>query len=364
LNSNLPAIQPFISAVRLFLYEFITGGGLLPVEGASATSTSELPSSLLAEGRAMISALAADALAIPGVELWLMWDARLALPELPAECIHVVADRASAEHCFAHLAAEAEGTILIAPESDLILAERAERVQEVNGTLLSASEELIVLCSDKQLTAEHLEEAGIAVPHGVRIFPGANLPRDFIFPAVLKPILGCGSQDVHFLAELPAGNPLLVAARLEVFCPGQAASVAVLCGTENSTERSRPRLLPLPACRQLLAEDGTFAYQGGSLPLPAELAQRAESLALRAVASLPRPLGYIGVDLVLGAAADGSQDVVIEVNPRLTTSYVGLRQATDDNLLAAWLQFARGEEASLKFSAAPIQFWADGQVQK
>jgi predicted ATP-grasp superfamily ATP-dependent carboligase len=312
----------------------------------------------------MILALAADALAIPGVELRLQWDVRLALPDLPAECIYVVADRASAEHCFAKLAAEAEGTILIAPETELILAGLAGRVGEVSGTLLSASEELIVLCSDKQLTADHLENAGVAVPHGVRVFPGANLPRDFNFPAVLKPILGCGSQDVHFLAEPPAGNPLSVAARLEVFCPGEAASVAVLCGMENCADGSRPRLLTLPACRQLLAEDGTFAYRGGSLPLPAELSQRAESLAVRAVASLPQPLGYIGVDLVLGAAADGSQDVVIEVNPRLTTSYVGLRQATDDNLLAAWLQLARGEEASLKFNAAPIQFRADGQVTK
>lgn len=313
----------------------------------------------------MISALAADALAIPGVELRLMWDARLALPDVPRRWILMVADRPTAQRRFAELAGWAEGTILIAPESELILADLAERVLEVGGVLLSASEELIVLCSDKQLTAEHLRAAGVAVPHGVRISPGARLPRDFTFPAVLKPILGCGSQEVRLVTSLPAeGNPLPVPARLEVFCPGQAVSVAVLCGSENTAEGFVQKLLPLPACRQHLAEDGTFAYRGGSLPLPEELARRAQSLALRAVACLSHPLGYIGVDLVLGSAADGSQDVVIEVNPRLTTSYVGLRQATGDNLLAAWLQIARGEPASLNFAAAPIQFRADGQVTK
>ena len=338
---------------------------MLPVEGASATSASDLPPSLLAEGRAMILALAADALAIPGVELRALWDTRLPLPDVPAECVKVVSDAESAQLAFAEAAAWADGTIVIAPESDGVLSKLTSAVLNAAGRLLSAWPMTVDLCSDKQRTADHLEAAGIPVPIGVRIEVGARLPADFPLPAVLKPNDGCGSQDVRLLTSLPAGgNPLSIPARLEVFCPGRAASVAVLCGSENTADGGRQKLLPLPACRQLLAEDGTFVYRGGSLPLPAELSQRAELLALRAVASLPQTLGYIGVDLVLGAAADGSQDFVIEVNPRLTTSYVGLRQATDDNLLAAWLQMARGEEASLKFNAAPIQFRADGQVIK
>lgn len=313
----------------------------------------------------MISALAVDALKIPGIELRLLWDARLALPTVPAECVQVLSDRNVAHKAFVEAATWAEGTIVIAPESDGVLSELTRAVLDAGGGLLSASPAIVALCSDKQATADHLEAGGVPVPRGVRIESGVELPAEFPLPAVLKPNDGCGSQDVRLLTSLPAGiNPLSVPARLEVFCPGAAASMAVLCGTETTASGSRRVLKPLPACRQLLAEDGTFSYRGGSLPLPAELSRRAESLALRAVASLPQPLGYIGVDLVLGSAADGSQDFVIEVNPRLTTSYVGLRQATNDNLLAVWLKIAQGEEAPFKFNSTPIQFRADGQVIK
>jgi predicted ATP-grasp superfamily ATP-dependent carboligase len=55
------------------------------------------------------------------------------------------------------------------------------------------------------------------------------------------------------------------------------------------------------------------------------------------VATLPTPLGYLGVDLVLGDDPSGADDRVIEINPRLTTSYVGLRAAALCNLAEAML---------------------------
>jgi predicted ATP-grasp superfamily ATP-dependent carboligase len=42
---------------------------------------------------------------------------------------------------------------------------------------------------------------------------------------------------------------------------------------------------------------------------------------------LPQPLGYLGVDLILGEDGNGAVDCVVEINPRLTTSYVGLQAA-------------------------------------
>ena len=58
---------------------------------------------------------------------------------------------------------------------------------------------------------------------------------------------------------------------------------------------------------------------------------------------MPPTVGYVGVDLVLGREPDGSEDVVIEINPRLTTSYVGLRAAARTNLAEAMWQVAQGE---------------------
>jgi hypothetical protein len=113
---------------------------------------------------------------------------------------------------------------------------------------------------------------------------------------------------------------------------------------------------PLEPCAQRLSADGRFTYLGGRLPLAPSLAARAAALGRRALAALPPAFGYVGLDLVLGDHPGGRDDVVIEVNPRLTTSYVGLRAAADANLAEALLAAAAGERPALRFSARAIRF--------
>lgn len=81
---------------------------------------------------------------------------------------------------------------------------------------------------------------------------------------------------------------------------------------------------------------------GGELPPSPALKARATNLARRGW-SLPCLLarGFFGLDLILGDDPAGSGDVVIEVNPRLTTSYVGL--LAQGNLAAALLAVVAGE---------------------
>jgi predicted ATP-grasp superfamily ATP-dependent carboligase len=165
---------------------------------------------------------------------------------------------------------------------------------------------------------------------------GVRLVRD---EGELRAAIACGKQF-----------------RLEVYQPGLPASVSVLTGPG--------RLHILPACRQLLSDDGQFRYLGGRAPLSADLCRRAESLGRAVAAVLPSAVGYFGIDLVLGDEADGSADVVIEVNPRLTTSYVGLRRIARMNLAEAMLLAARGEQVDLSFDPGPVQFAADGELGK
>jgi predicted ATP-grasp superfamily ATP-dependent carboligase len=148
--------------------------------------------------------------------------------------------------------------------------------------------------------------------------------------------------------------PLGPEARLERYCPGLAASVAVLCGPAGN--------LPLPACRQRISNEGRFRYLGGEAPLDPVRFRRAQSLALAAIGCLPPTIGYIGVDLVLGESADGSDDVVIEVNPRLTTSYIGLRRLVQTNLAAAMLAVAEGQVIDLSQARPSVTFDLEGVV--
>ena len=111
----------------------------------------------------------------------------------------------------------------------------------------------------------------------------------------------------------------------------------------------------MPA-RQLLSDDGRFHYRGGELPLVADLAERAVRLSRAGLDAVPGLRGYVGVDLVLGNAADGSEDRLIEINPRLTTSYLGLRKLARFNLLQALLDVVQGRSVELQWNAGTVHF--------
>jgi predicted ATP-grasp superfamily ATP-dependent carboligase len=334
--------------MRIFLYEWATGGGLVEAPGA-------VPASLVREGAAMIGALAADLVRIEGCRVEALRDPRVLQLALPGCEVVEVLSRASHHDEFERLAAEADATMLIAPELDGILRKAARAVVASGGRLLSPSPEFIRIAGDKQRTCDVLAAAGMPVPHGVVLHPEEPLPADFPYPAVVKPLDGAGSQDTYLVSG-PRDAPPAYAwpRRLERYVPGLAASVAVLCGPAGC--------VPLAPCKQRISDDGRLRYLGGELPLAPGLAQRATDLAMRAIATLPAAIGYVGVDLVLGRDPHGAEDFVIEVNPRLTTSYVGLRAAAESNLAEAMMQVAAGNVWQVGFSDRPIEFDPSGNV--
>lgn len=334
--------------MRIFLYEWATGGGLVEEPGP-------LPASLLREGAAMISALAADLARIESCQVVALRDPRVVqLAMRGCELVDVLC-RSSHDEELARQAAGADATIVIAPEFDGILWKTARRVIAAGGALISPSPEFIRIAADKQRTSDVLHSAGVPVPIGHLLESDAPLPADFPYPAVIKPVDGAGSQDVYFVRSPHDAVPAYAwRRRIECYMPGLPASVAALSGPAG-------RVLLQP-CKQRISDDGRLIYLGGESPLAAGLAVRARNLADRALAALPPNVGYVGVDLVLGRVPDGSEDAVIEINPRLTTSYVGLRAASQDNLAEAMWQVVRGQIPVIKFSDRAIEFDPAGNV--
>jgi len=334
--------------MHIFLYEWATGGGLVEEPGS-------LPASLVLEGTAMIGALAADLVRISGCRVSALRDLRVLQLALHGCDIIDVADMASHNEELERLASEADATILIAPEFDNILLKAANQVVGCGGRLASPSPEFIRIAGNKQRTVQVLTAAHVPTPHGVVLEPDEPLPSDFAYPAVIKPIDGAGSQDTYVVGG-PRDEPPAYAwpRRLEQFLPGMAASVGVLCGPNGR--------ITLAPCKQRLTNDGRLRYLGGELPLSAGLAERAVALAEKAMDALPTTVGYMGLDLVLGRDPHGGEDAVIEVNPRLTTSYVGLRAAAQSNLAEAMLTLARGDTVSVVFSERALEFDPAGNV--
>jgi predicted ATP-grasp superfamily ATP-dependent carboligase len=339
--------------MQILLYEYTTGSGLL-----GQPDDAEL-ASLLREGAAMISAVADDFCASGIHRVQVLRDARLRELEFHRCEVIEVESPGQDEQRLAELAGKADWTLIIAPETGGALASRCRTATQAGGRWLGPSLEFTELAADKHRTAERLRQCGVPAPRGISLEQGERLPLDFTWPAVLKPRDGCGSQNIRLIptaAEAAAVAPLTVPTRLEAWQPGLPASVSFLCGSGVR--------YALPPCRQILSDDGAFKYEGGSYPLPPGLARRAQLLAARALAAFPQACGYVGLDLVLGASANGSQDCVIEINPRLTTSYVGLRAACRDNLAEAMLHAAVGQTPRLSFFQSGLEFHLDGATRR
>jgi predicted ATP-grasp superfamily ATP-dependent carboligase len=334
--------------MHIFVYEWTTGGGMVDEPGS-------LPASLVREGTTMIEALVADLARIQDSRVTVLREPRVLRLVLPRCEIIDVQSAASQREEFERLAAIADATIIIAPEFDGILLKAARQAVVCGGKLSSPNPELIRVAADKHETCRQLAAAGVPVPHGLVLEPDQKLPADFPYPAILKPVDGAGSQDTQFIVG-PHDEPRPYAwpRRLEAFVPGLAASIALLCGPSGN--------ITLSPCKQRISSDGRLRYLGGELPLAPGLAERATSLGQRALAALPAATGYVGVDLVLGRDPTGSEDFVIEVNPRLTTSYVGLRAAAKTNLAESMFRIAQGESPDVSFFDRPLEFDVDGNV--
>jgi tyramine---L-glutamate ligase len=330
--------------MHLFVYEYLSSG--------AAGVASALPS-LQAEGWAMLSAVLDDLTRCSGVEVSTLLDLQRSPPRHWSDRIIIQRMQPAAEKdAFRTLAAVAEGSLVIAPEFDGILAERSRWVEEAGGRLLGASPEAIRQTADKLFLSRLWSAQGIPAP-----------PQKRIYPLVCKPRFGAGSQAtflVHDEEELERAQRQAHAEgwngelMLQRYKPGLAVSVAFLSGEGKRHS--------LPAVEQRLSCDGRFRYLGGRLPLPDNLDRRARRLAERAVSCVEGLRGWFGVDLVLGDAEDGSSDVVIEINPRLTTSYLGLRRLARFNLAEALLAVATGSPVQPgEWKTETIVFHADSQ---
>ena len=214
--------------MRIFLYEFATGGGILGERNESA------PPSLLREGGAMIAALAEDFLAI-GADVFTLRDGNIevnparsllvtedfavqkyAASKSKALCCTLVHTPEDAAAGFDRLAASCDWSVVIAPESEGHLLDRCRHVEEVGGRLLGPGLATVELAADKHTTAEHLRKLGVATPAGCAVESGERLPQAVDYPAVVKPRFGAGSQQVRLVRSAAEASRVLA----EIAGPG------------------------------------------------------------------------------------------------------------------------------------------------
>ncbi len=303
--------------MKILVFEYICGGGF---------AGQALPARLLAEGGMMLQALVAELKCLPDVDLLVVLDERCIDLVLPAELdIAWIDSQQPVLSQLLALMAGCDAVWPIAPETAGILAYIAGMARSRQKTLLLSDPEAVALCADKWATYLHLSAAGLPVVE-------THLLGAFQFvtsgPWVLKPRDGVGCQggriiaDAQGLAAPAADFENAEQMLIQPYCEGQAISLSclfkdgkawLLCCNQQQVEFVDKHFV-LQACVVNVANPRRAFYQ-----------QLIENVAL----ALPALWGYIGIDLL---ETPDYGPLLLEINPRLTTSYVGIKAATGINV--------------------------------
>ncbi len=314
--------------MRLLVYEYLCGGGC--AEQAFQTS-------VLCEGYAMLRALIEDFKTL-GHSITTLVDSRIVKfkPPLQADRIISVSSRDDLCKLLRETCRNVDAVYIIAPESNGVLWKLVEDVEEFGGNIINCSPEAIRASSNKLNVYEELRRVGVAVPETVPVnFQEdvervKSLARELGFPLVFKPIIGVGSEGLSMVRNEEQVGMAVQKVRdasfeefflIQKFVKGLPASVSLISDGEN--------VLPLTLNAQLVklaSPNLSSSYEGGIVPFNHPRVEETFKAAQATVKRF-RVRGYVGVDMVLTS----SGPVVIEVNPRLTTSYVGLRKVLNFN---------------------------------
>lgn len=280
------------------------------------------------------------------------WPAEIDVVSLEQDPTEWLADPSRSPQTFA-------ATMVIAPESGGILISLLQQLQTDHWQAipnLNVGWPLAETCTDKLRTFEWLQRHELPTPmtRAISIAAHERLRRsqncahlfsdDQCMPTnaglgILKPRDGVGCDGLSFIQlsgdelsstiETPSGDhPWL----LQRYIPGVPCSVGFIGG-----RGAEPATVLPPAHQSLRLRNGQPVYCGGRIPCEPFLCDAIVPVARKLAKALSDFSGYVGVDIVVGTnSSEELQATVIEINPRLCTSYVGYRRATDSNL-AAWM---------------------------
>lgn len=298
--------------MKIFICEFITGGGLY---------REHLQESLAKEGALMRDAILRDFAESPEIELILTHDARLPAPSADAIAIRTEDD---VWQVWKACIASADAVWPIAPETDGLLLKLTEMVTQQGKVLLACKSEAVRIASSKYATFELLKSAGIDCVETYRESKLCNALHSTAWVAKLDDGVSCDGS-VYF-ANYEALEVWLAAGcgQAHIFQPyvtGVPASISMLC------KDGKAYLLSCNMQKIELSEEG-FAYHGSVVNGMAQYWQVFSEVAAKVANAMPSLQAYVGIDVIV---RDG-RVLVLEINPRLTTSFAGLHKATGGNV--------------------------------
>jgi len=239
------------------------------------------------------------------------------------------------------LAPECDFGLVIAP--DHLLA-RFTRIVEERTHNIGCGSMSVAVCANKQRTAAILKAHGIPVPDAVT--KGKR---------VIKEIYGCGTQNMRLSDEEPLNGEFG-----QQFIEGEHLSVSLIgsrvVGEACLYYSGAPPLVLSLNSQDIEIVEGRFCYCGGETPV--DHPRHAEILDVATKAAMVLGCqGYAGVDVVVG-----DQIYVVDVNPRITSSLVGIASVMNEEIAALLVDASYGILPDSVTLTGHVRFDTHGKV--
>lgn len=330
---------------RVFIFEFVSGGGFNQVD---------IPTSLFCEGYGMLRSIIADFKAMD-FEVITLLDYRISFLAryLDVNFLKFVEPQDNYIKEFRETLNDCEFIFIIAPEFSNILYDLTKIAKDKNKKILSVDLEGIQLGSSKIKTYKYFKNFNVNTPKTYQIPEGNYLDLDFIIqkfnefnsPVIIKPEDGVGAESIYFFQEKSQINKFFKEAEYNIdpnrnyiiqeYIEGEDLSASLIGTPKNAKQTSlSPLILSINfqdiKIKNLKSES---EYFGGYTPvenyeqIKKKLSKILEKLDLSMFNS------YFGIDFIRGT----DSITFIEINPRLTTSYIGIRNTLNFNPVEAIL---------------------------
>ncbi|MGZ8191030.1 MAG: ATP-grasp domain-containing protein [Methylococcaceae bacterium] len=323
--------------MKILLFEYITGGGF---------NKHELPASLADEGLLMLQALLDNFSTINSNEIIVMLDWRVIdLVDTRNMNIFIIKPEHQTNDEFVKLARQCDAVWPIAPEFDGILQTLCQAVELLDKQLLTSPATAVAMTANKLNTYQRLMLHNIATITTQRLVESENWLGQTGQEWIIKPIDGVGCADSYLITS-----------------PQDSA----LIGIQQDQYIIQPHIQGIKTSLSCLFK------QGKGWLLSANLQQfriinkqyqlshiivnhdpdlsKYQDLVDKIALAFPELWGYAGIDLI----ETPEQILVLEINPRLTTSFSGIYAALGINVAENVLQLLEGHPTFTRVANKPI----------
>lgn len=306
--------------MNILIFEYITGGGMVG---------KVLPASLVKEGEVMLHAIASDIAEIRNVQVSVLRDFRLNAYQRSVSEYIVYEDNHYTEIIEA-VSDEIDALMIVAPESDGLLARLCKEYSNRNFMLLNCTAESVELVSDKTKTHNYLSDFGFSQ---IPTYHFNDIDLIESEKIVAKPNDGVGCENIFLIEDKKKLEKLLGSSSIDnyIFQPyiqGENASISLLCwdGECKILSANIQNINIVGECLELTGCNVNALNRDAFIQFSDKL-----------IKAFPGLRGYVGVDVLITQ----KEILFVELNPRLTTSYAGLKSACEVNaaelILSAFL---------------------------